>query len=59
MAAPLSLRAIVHPAHEFSDIFASEFKGNCFSCHNVDGMGKFQVIVDKMTVNEHGQPITK
>jgi hypothetical protein len=59
VAAPLSLRAIVHPAHMFSDTFTTEFKGNCFSCHNVDGAGKFQVIVDKMTVNVHGQPTGK
>jgi hypothetical protein len=57
--APLSLRAIVHPAHMFSDTFTAEFKGNCFSCHNVDGTGKFQVIVDKMAVNVHGQPVAK
>jgi Bacterial Ig domain len=56
VAAPLSLRAIVHPAHMFSDTFTTEFKGNCFSCHDVDGSGKFTVIVDKMTVNSHGQP---
>ncbi len=58
VAAPLSLRAIVHPAHEFSDIFASEFHGNCFSCHDVDGTGKFTVIVNKMTVNSLGVPTT-
>ena len=59
VAAPISLRAIVHPAHMFSDTFTAEFKGNCFSCHNVDGTGKFQVIVDKMAVNVHGQPVAK
>ncbi len=59
VAAPLSLRAIVHPAHEFSDTFTSEFKGNCFSCHEVDGTGKFTVITDKMNVNVHGQPVSK
>lgn len=57
VAAPLSLRAIVHPVHMFSDIFASEFHGNCFSCHDVDGSGKFAVIVDKMNVNELGVPV--
>jgi Bacterial Ig domain len=59
VAAPLSLRAIVHPAHEFSTTFTTEFKGNCFSCHDVDGTGAFTVIVDKMNVNAHGQPVSK
>ena len=57
VAAPLSLRAIVHPAHMFSDTFSSEFHGNCFSCHDVDGSGKFTVIVDKLNVNVHGVPV--
>ncbi len=59
VAAPLSLRAIVHPVHEFSDIFLSEFKGNCFSCHNVDGTGKFAVIGGKMNVDDSGIPTGK
>jgi hypothetical protein len=59
VGAPISLRAIVHPAHLFSDVFPTEFKGNCFSCHDVDGTGAFKVIVDKMTVNAHGQPVLK
>lgn len=57
VGAPLSLRAIVHPVHMFSTIFASEFRGNCFSCHDVDGAGKFMVIVDKMNVNDLGVPV--
>ena len=57
VAAPLSLRAIVHPAHEFSDIFTSEFHGNCFSCHDVDGSGKFTVITNKMNVDSLGVPL--
>lgn len=57
VVAPLSLRAIVHPAHMFSDIFASEFHGNCFTCHDVDGSGKFLVITEKMNVNALGVPI--
>ena len=59
VGAPLSLRAIVHPAHMFSDIFGSEFHGNCFSCHDVDGSGKFAVITDKMTVDALGVPVSK
>jgi hypothetical protein len=57
VAAPLSLRSIVHPVHMFSDIFASEFHGNCFTCHDVDGAGKFNVISDTMKVNGLGVPI--
>ena len=51
-AKPLS--AIVHPAHMFSsNIFVEEFRGNCFSCHEVQN-GKFQVLVDKQIVNDKG-----
>ena len=57
VAAPLSLRAIVHPAHLFSETFTSEFHGNCFSCHDVDGSGKFTVLPDKLNVDAHGVPI--
>lgn len=59
VGAPLSLRAIVHPVHMFSTIFSSEFRGNCFSCHDVDGSGKFAVIADKMNVNVLGVPVLK
>jgi hypothetical protein len=52
--APLSLRAIVHPAHMFSKTFLEEFTGNCFSCHDVDGTGQFKVIPEKINVNEKG-----
>lgn len=57
VAAPLSLRAIVHPVHLFSDIFSSEFHGNCFSCHDVDGSGKFAVLAEKLNVDAHGVPV--
>jgi len=57
VAAPLSLRAIVHPVHLFSDIFTSEFHGNCFSCHDVDGSGKFAVLPEKINVDAHGVPV--
>lgn len=57
VAAPISLRAIVHPVHMFSDIFASEFHGNCFSCHDVDGSGKFLVLPDKVNVDSLGIPV--
>lgn len=52
--APLSMRAILHPAHMSSEIFTTELKGNCFSCHEVDNGGKFAVLPDKVNVNQHG-----
>ncbi len=52
--APLSLRAIVHPAHMFSQTFTEHYSGNCFTCHDVDGTGKFKVIPEKINVNEKG-----
>ncbi|MCL4394539.1 MAG: Ig-like domain-containing protein [Chloroflexi bacterium] len=58
-SAPLSMRAIVHPVHMFSETFLTEFTGNCFSCHDVDGSDKFTVISEKMSVNSHGVPQTK
>lgn len=58
VAANLSLRDIVHPAHMFSEIFVPEFRGNCFSCHNVDGTGEFEVLSDAVEVNESGVPAT-
>ncbi len=56
VVANLSLRDIVHPAHMFSDIFPSEFKGNCFSCHNVNNEGEFMILGQKVDVNENGIP---
>ncbi len=58
VGAPLSMRAIVHPAHSFSKIFTKiEYDGNCFSCHNVTAEGKWDVLVDALLVNEKGVPI--
>lgn len=59
VGAPLSMRAIAHPAHSFSKIFTEiEYNGNCFSCHNVTADGKWDVIVDAMLVNEKGVPLS-
>ncbi|MDL1894995.1 hypothetical protein FBQ82_01855 [Anaerolineae bacterium CFX7] len=58
VGAPLSLRAIVHPAHSFSKLFTEiEYDGNCFSCHNVAADGKWDVLVDAMLVNDKGVPL--
>jgi hypothetical protein len=54
--APLSLRDIVHPAHMGSQVFKLEFGGNCFSCHNVDGEGQFQLLTEAVDTNEKGVP---
>ena len=54
VVAPLSLRAIVHPAHLNSEVFESEFRGNCFTCHEVDNGGKFMVLPEKVNVNPKG-----
>lgn len=58
VGAPLSMRAVAHPAHMFSKIFTQiEYDGNCFSCHNVTAEGKWDVIVDALLVKENGVPI--
>ncbi|HEX9076298.1 MAG TPA: hypothetical protein VF932_11000 [Anaerolineae bacterium] len=54
VVAPLTMRAILHPAHMMSDIFVGELKGNCFSCHEVDNGGNFTVLPEKVNVNQHG-----
>jgi hypothetical protein len=45
--------SIVHPAHMFSPIFSEEFRGNCFSCHEV-AEDELMVLVDKQYVNDKG-----
>ncbi|MHB1133549.1 MAG: hypothetical protein ACYC4L_14350 [Chloroflexota bacterium] len=56
VAANLSLRDIVHPAHMFSEIFVGEFMGNCFSCHNPGPDGEWNVLSEAVDVNERGVP---
>lgn len=58
VVAPISLRDIVHPAHMGSKIFVNRYMGNCFTCHNVDGTGEFQVLTQAVTVDEKGIPET-
>lgn len=57
-ASPISLRVISHPAHEFSGIFVSEFRGNCFSCHDVTNAGEYDLLTQAVTVNAQGIPET-
>ncbi len=56
VAAPLSMRDIVHPAHIFSGIFGDRYNGSCFTCHNISADGKYQVLVEKVETNEKGVP---
>ncbi|MHB1376133.1 MAG: hypothetical protein ACYCXB_01750 [Candidatus Humimicrobiaceae bacterium] len=55
-AAPLSLRDIVHPAHMSSQIFKEHYGGNCFTCHNVNGVGEWELLNEKVDVNDKGVP---
>jgi hypothetical protein len=55
-AAPISMRDIVHPVHMGSKIFAGEFMGNCFSCHNVSGDGTYQILSQKVDAADDGIP---
>lgn len=54
--APLSLRDIVHPAHMYSQWFKLHYGGNCFTCHNVDGEGNWELLTEKVEVNDKGVP---
>jgi len=54
--ASISLRDIVHPVHMGSKIFAWEFMGNCFSCHNVDANGQFDVLAGAVATDAGGIP---
>lgn len=56
--APISLRTIVHPAHLNSGIFLHEFRGNCFTCHEVTNSGVFNILTQKVEVNAAGIPET-
>lgn len=54
--APLSLRDIVHPAHMSSQTFKVHYGGNCFTCHNVNADGEWEVLTEAVSVNEKGVP---
>lgn len=55
--APLSLRDIVHPAHMFSQYFKLHYGGNCFACHNVNFEGEWELLTEKVDINEKGVPL--
>ena len=54
--APLSLRDIVHPAHMGSKIFTGNYMGNCFTCHNVNGDGEFELLTQAVDTDARGIP---
>jgi thiosulfate dehydrogenase len=54
--APLALRDIVHPAHMTSQVFKVHYGGNCFTCHNVDSQGNFDVLGEAIVMNDKGVP---
>jgi hypothetical protein len=56
VSAPISLRDIVHPAHMFSGFFTLHYSGNCFSCHNINGAGDWELLTENVTVNDKGVP---
>ncbi len=56
VVAPLALRDIVHPAHMSSPFFNLHYRGNCFTCHNVDGTGAWQLLTEKVETNDKGVP---
>lgn len=56
VVAPKMLRDIVHPAHMNSPSFTGTYKGNCFTCHNVDGQGRFTLLGTKLDKDFRGIP---
>lgn len=54
--APKMLRDIVHPVHLNSPSFTGTYKGNCFTCHNVDGEGRFTLLGEKLDKDFRGIP---
>lgn len=54
--ANMQLRNIVHPAHLFSETFLTEFRGNCFTCHNPGPEGEWYVLYQAVDVYETGMP---
>jgi thiosulfate dehydrogenase len=54
--APLSLRDIVHPAHMNSQYFKLHYGGNCFTCHNINGEGGWDLLTENVDVNDKGVP---
>lgn len=60
VVAPKMLRDIVHPVHMNSPSWSptGTYKGNCFTCHNVDGQGRFTLLGVKLDKDFRGIPKT-
>jgi len=56
VAAPISMRDIVHPVHMGSKIFTGELMGSCFSCHNISGDGTYQILSQAVDTSDDGIP---
>ncbi len=54
--APLALRDIVHPDHIGSQVFKVYYGGSCFTCHNIDGEGNWQILTQQLDTNDKGVP---
>ena len=40
----------------WSQIFKVHYGGNCFTCHNVNGAGEFEVLGEALVTNDKGVP---
>lgn len=60
VVAPKMLRDIVHPVHMNSPSWRQDgtYKGNCFTCHNIDGQGRFTLLYEKLEKDFRGIPKT-
>lgn len=39
-----------------SQYFKLHYGGSCFTCHNVNGEGEWELLTEKVDVNEKGVP---
>jgi hypothetical protein len=39
-----------------SQTFKLHYGGSCFTCHNVNGEGEWELLTEKVDVNEKGVP---
>ena len=53
---PILLSTILHPSHTFSRTFVDQLGGACFSCHDVDSRGSFQLLGQEVTTDDKGVP---
>ena len=40
----------------FSQTFVEHYQGTCFTCHDVNGNGTFDLLGEKVSTNEKGVP---